>query len=221
MNLLYIQRLTKSVTHVGMQYIHTKNSVSLHADSKEASKEVKSGESVSSPEINDTHQGRQSPLSSSPLFFIVYIIVGIFMSADKLKKTSANMSCYGQHAHDTEEEEKPFCHNYLGGHNDNMPMPYKEAMDLIGTNENQPNINYSCETLYFTQDSENIGGPVGGKRRELCISTCHPLLELSLKSSPPRGCRNFVNEEKNTLNHSNASAFSWSVVISCFIHNNK
>lgn len=150
-------------------------------------------------------------------FFIVYIIIDIFMCADKLKRLSENMSCNGQDADVTEEEEKPLHHNYLRDHNDNMPTPFKGAMDLIGTIENQPNLNYSCKALYFTQNSENTGGPVGGKRDELCIPTCHPFLELSLKSSPPRGCQTFVNEEKNSLNHSNASAFSWSLVISSLI----
>lgn len=85
-------------------------------------------------------------------------------------------------------------------------VPSREAIDLIGTIENQSRCNYQ-----YTEDNA-VGGDFSdvnrlpNKKENLCKFSSAPLLELSLRRFCPSGIQEI--EESQYLNHSNASAFS-------------
>ncbi|MED6223070.1 hypothetical protein PIB30_070423 [Stylosanthes scabra] len=66
----------------------------------------------------------------------------------------------------------------------------KEAIDLIGAFHNRPNCSLKAPTVNCTGKFDVI-----------------PQLDLSLRRSHPSNCENELAEERNTLMHSNASAF--------------
>ncbi|KAJ8632460.1 hypothetical protein MRB53_025796 [Persea americana] len=85
-------------------------------------------------------------------------------------------------------------------------VPCREAIDLIGTIENQSHCNHQ-----HTEDSA-VGGDFSdvnrlpNKKENLCKFSSAPLLELSLRRFCPSGIQEI--EESHYLNHSNSSAFS-------------
>ncbi|KAK1303685.1 Two-component response regulator-like PRR95 [Acorus calamus] len=86
----------------------------------------------------------------------------------------------------------------------------KEVIDLIGSIDNQLQHCFGPgERINIQDESSNTPEPLSDikdKKRKLGSV---PLLELSLRRHQPDNLGDRENEEKNTLNHSNSSAFSW------------
>lgn len=78
------------------------------------------------------------------------------------------------------------------GDNDRIMNSYRQAINLIGAFENNSNVCYvDCPSNYRTRQSD-----------------LSPHLDLSLKRSDPSAFGNQKTEERQTLKHSDASAFS-------------
>ncbi|XP_043716642.1 two-component response regulator-like PRR95 isoform X2 [Telopea speciosissima] len=82
-----------------------------------------------------------------------------------------------------------------------------EAIDLIGAFDNRLRWNFGHS--YNTVTKEVLFDGIKTLSGSNDKSGCTPLLELSLKRSHLSGSEGQRTDERHTLNHSNASAFSW------------
>lgn len=82
----------------------------------------------------------------------------------------------------------------IHGSDDGLVENSSGAIDLIGTFDNRPQCTYG---------NSNFNGGATNKFEFV------PQLELSLRRTCPVGLNYLGTDERHTLNHSNASAFSW------------